>query len=301
MIRPEVVKDQASQTLIFESVEGRPSATPTVGTKDSGGAELSAAADTNVTLDAVNTTINASASIGDKSVTVASVSDIDVGRVYLITNALLQWERVRVTGVDSSGKIVYLDEEIEHAYTTADTFVGTRFVYDLQDDDISALAEMNRATATYTVAGRIYRIVQAYDVVLNELVNPITNAGIKARWPDLSLQEYEEQLGEDYKRQRDLAWEQVKRELRQLGKRPALIVTPEDLEDWSYWHLALRLQESGQKVIRGLDQADAIKLIETRIDDAKDIATATLSWEDKSEDEVLGEGEDEGYMLDFVR
>jgi len=300
-VRPELIKDQAGQSLVFESLEGRPTSTPEVGTKTKHGVELSAAADTNVTIDNVSTTISASASIGDESVTVADETGISVGSTYLITNSLGQSERVRVVGVNSSTKEILLDEPIEYDYANSDTFVGTRFYYALQTADIDTLRDTNVATATYATDSGNYTVTQVFDVVLHPLVNPLSVAGIKRRWPDLMRQEFEEQQGEDYRRQRGLAWEQIKRELRHLGKRPALVVSPEDLEDWAYWELALLLQESGTKIMRNLDQAEALDRIESRIDESKETAIATLSWHDTDQDESSSADETDNRVLDLVR
>src|SRR4030042_1088856 len=99
MSRVEVIKAKASQVVWFDAPEGRPSATPTVGTKTSGGSVLTAAATTYVTIDPVSTTINATAAINATSLTVAAVTSILVGQEYLVTNALGQKERVRITGI----------------------------------------------------------------------------------------------------------------------------------------------------------------------------------------------------------
>ena len=197
--------------------------------------------------------------------------------------------------------VINLAEAIEYAYAATDTFEGTRFSYTLQSADIATLGELYSATAVYTAGGVTRTHKSAYDVVLHPLENPLTFAGIKSRWPDISQQEFEEQRGEDYARQRDDAWEIVKRDLRRQGKRPALLITGEDLEDWAYAVLALYLTEAGVKVLRGPEAFEALEYWREKVTLEKNDALASLKWHDDDEDEALGAAESEGVRLDFYR
>ena len=297
--RWEVIRAVASQTVTFDAVDGRPSATPSVTVKTSGGSTLTASTTTGGALESVSTTLSGAAAAGDTTVTVASASGITVGKSYLLTNTWGQKERVRVVGVNST--TIHLDEQLRFAHATASTFVSTRFVYTLATDDVATLSELNTITAAATVGGVAVRLVETYDVVLHPLPNLLTVDGLKARWPDLPAQEYSEQAGEDYARQRTVAWEKVKRDLRRQGFRPALLVTLPDLEDWGYAQLALDLQESGIQVIRGVEPISAIETLERRLGTARTAAVKSLKWVDLDEDDAASTDERATARLDFLR
>lgn len=301
MERLEVTKGQTGQLVWFRATEGRPSATPSVGLKDSGGAVLKASSTTNVTLDTVNTTVNATAAAGVKQLTVASGTGIVRGRTYRVQNALGQVEWVRVVGI--TGTTVTLDEPTEYAYAAADAFQATEFYYTLQTADVAILRELCVATATYSVTGQVTGpLLAAFDVVLHPLANPLTVERLKERWPDVAAQEQTEQRGEDFARQRVAAWDLVRRGLRHRGFRPACVVTSEDLCEWGLWELALILQEGGVRVVRNLQGLEALNYIRERRQQERDAALANLHFVDLDEDEALNEEREyKPLTLDFVR
>lgn len=302
MDRQEFIYQGTSQALWFDAAEGRPSATPTVAVQDSGGLTLSAAADTNVTQDTVNTTISASSSVGDKSLTLTSVSGVVVGRSYLITNSLSQKERVRVVGINSSTKVVTLDSALGYDYASTNTFVSTLFYYTLQTADVATLDDNFVAIATYVVSSQTYKQRMLYDVVRYPTPNVITVEGMRNRWPDISRQEPAEEVGEDFARIRAIVWDDQRRELRQLGRRPSLIVSATDLETWAYAKLALYLQRNGVKVIRSLEQLDALQMLQQEVEQAKRDALSALTWYDEDDDQSLSYGDSSGFAgPDFSR
>jgi hypothetical protein len=302
MDRIEVTKALASQKIYFRAPEGRPSATPSVGTADRGGSALTAAATTYVAIDPVNTTLSAGASAGASTLTLTSVTGIRKGATYRIQNTTDPYEDVRVIGINSSTKVVTLDEPIEHTYIATDTFLSTEFYYTLQTADVASLAELNIATATYTVTGYTPApIVIAFDVVLHPLINPLTRDRIASRWPDLCAQEWDEQRGEDFERQRTDAWDRVKNGLRQKGFRPACVVTPEDLFEWGMAELALILQEGGIEVVRGLDNYQALEYLLQKRNSEKAAALSAISFYDEDEDAALGEGESKPLRMSMIR
>lgn len=305
--RVEVVYEQASQVLWFQAPEGRPSATPSVEVRDKYGAVKSANADTNVTQDTVNTTVNASASAGDKSLTLAAVTAIAVGRTYLVTNSLSQSERVIVRGINSSTKVVTLDEALEFDYASSDAFVSTRFYYTLQTADVATLDELYQAVAAYSVSGAITSPLRVlFDVVRFPLHNPLIyyvgRDPVKKRWPGLPAQEPGQQEGTDFLDQREEAWSIVLSSVRAAGFRPALIVTADQLRDWTLAELGLLLQEQGIKVLKGLDADAAIERLETRRDTLRQKALSNLDWYDADEDRSKDAGEEEKPLpLDMKR
>ena len=300
MARAELIKAETGQDLVFIAREGRPTATPTVAIKNQHGSTKSAAADTNVTLDTVDTTVASNAAIGAKLLTLTSGSGVVVGRTYLLTSARAEIEWVRVVYVDSAE--VGLDEPLAHAHDATSTFESTRFTYACQTADVANLAERMQAVAIYAVAGETHTQRQLFDVVLHALPNPLTRAVLASDAPDLGLAEWAEQAGSDYERQRDVAWDIVLTRLRQLDRRPALIADVEDLKLWALAELAMQLQLHGVKVIRNVDGDVALDILEKRLIHEKESAITGLSWYDEDEDGAVGgEEETQPLKLDFVR
>jgi hypothetical protein len=302
MDRIEVTRALAGQRIWFRAPEGRPSTTPSVGTADRGGSTLTAAAATHVTIDPVNTTISVNASAGSLALTLASTTGVRKGATYRIQNTTNPHEDVRVVGINSATKTVTLDEPIEHTYVATDAFFSAEFYYTLQTADVASLAELNIATATYAVTNQTPApIVIAYDVVLHPLINPLTRDRVASRWPDICAQEWNEQRGEDFERQRADAWDRVRNGLRQKGFRPACIVTPEDLFEWGMTELALILQEGGIEVVRGLDNYQALDYLLQRRNSEKAVALSSISFYDENEDAALGEGESVPLRMNMIR
>lgn len=299
-MRAEVIKAEASQRLYFRASEGRPTSTPTVGIKNEGGGVISAAAATNVTQSAVNTTVATSGAAGDRSLTLTDGTGVVVGDSYLLVSTKGEREWVRVIAYLSN--VVTLDEPLEYAHLSASTFASCDFYYTLQTADVASLAERMQATTSYVVGGITHTQRILFDVVLHALPNPLTAAVLKASSPDLGLAEWAEQRGSDYDRQRTAAWEAVCLALRQNGRRPALVVDVEDLKAWALAELALQLQRAGVRVRRDLDPIDAIADLKEARTRERDAALGALSWYDETEDESIGGDEEIHPMrLDFVR
>lgn len=283
--KPELIKANTTQYIYFDAGMFRPSSTPSVGTKTSGGTEITASADTYVTLEPVEKTLASTASAGDYELTLNSVTNILVGSDYLVSNSKGQKEKVRVVEVDFTATSVTVGEPLEFDYASSNDFVSTRFYYTVQAADVATLGVDYTATATYAV-GSLQRVeVQSYDVVLHPLRTLVTKEGIKKRWPDLSAQEFEEQKGEDYQRQIDLTQEIIAKHLRLAGRRPQLIVSYEDLEEWAYAEFARILIESGIKIYRNIDVESALPRIDSKCSMLKREALDNLNWYDADEDE----------------
>ena len=300
--RPEFRKDLASQRLYFRAKEGRPSATPSVGIVDSGGATIQAAATTYVTQDTVNTTINATSAVGDKSLTVSSGTGIEVGGVYRIVNSGGQVEWIRPIKVVST--TVTLGEPLAYAYASTNAFQSCDFYYTLQSGDVDALGEFFVATATYTVSGvaNVQPITQTFDVVLHTLNNILSVDAIRRRWPDLLRTQPEEQEGEAFSLQREEAWVSVKNDLRALGRRPALITSSENLYEMAMARLAMLLFDAEIPVIRGnVDKLSAMQELERRYQFYKRQAVEKLEYYDEAEDAARGTQDANKRRLDMVR
>lgn len=292
MNRVEVVQDQTAQKIWFRAPEGRPSATPSVGLKDNTGTAITAAAATYVTIDPVNTTLSAAAAKLSDTITVTAVTGVRMFAWYRIKNALQQFEDVRVIGIDSTGKILHLDEPLRYAYASADTFFSCEFYRTLQAAEVTDLGELNIAKATYSVTGeQTAPILVPYDVVLHPLANrnPLTPAVLRRLWPDLTGQEWDSQKGEDYAPQRTEAWNRVLEGVYQQGKRPAMVVSAEMFERWALVEFAIILQEGGLEVLRGMSAEGALTRLDAKLAAAKSGGISTITWYDAAEDESRDE------------
>ena len=289
MRRAEIVQGQSGQVLRFQAPEGRPASAPTVGIKDSGGGVVAAPATTGVALDSVNTTVASAAAAGVSQIALTSVTGILVGQEYRLTNALQQQEDMIVTGVDSSGKIVYLDTELQHSYAALSAFVSCAFYRTLTAAEVASLGELFVATATYTVTGQQSTpLLAIFDVVICPLRNrnPLTVAALKRLWPDLTGQEWTEQAGQSYGPQRQQAWDQICDELYTISepktgyKRPAMVVSAENFAGWALAELAVILQDAGIPVLRipGLDGAAVVARLDEKLAKRKSAALASITW-----------------------
>lgn len=319
MDRLEVVQTTTTGRVYFRAPQGRPSATPTVAIQTEAAAVLSAAATTNVTLLGPATTLSASAAVGVKQITLTAVTDVLAERWLKLTNSLGQSDNIKVRGFTSAG-VVDLEAPLEFAYTVdrGSSDYGDceslDFYYELQTADVADLAERNVAIAVYTVGGLSYSQRVLFDVVLYPLPNPLTVDKLYQRWPDIAGIEPHEQTGSDYKPQRDLAWDRIKRNIRRLtydtGERyekrrrwrPAMIVDVSELFEAGMAQLKVHLAEIGVDVHRspdGLTEA-VLAQIQNAADHAWFNDSRSISWLDISQDESRA---DEGEMIipvDFV-
>lgn len=171
-------------TLVHDPPErGRPASGPTVTLYKPDGTEL--VASSAATLDAVDTTISASAAAGDTSVTLTAVTGVAVGRDYLLKNVSSQREWKRVKAVNTTTKVVMFTEGLRHAYASADTFQGTRLSFAVTALHAVDRGEGFRAEWHYTVDGVARFASTMFDVV-------------RTPWPDqvLSVPEFRKSAGE---------------------------------------------------------------------------------------------------------
>jgi len=308
--RLEVVKGVSSQRVHFYPQEGRPSSTPTVEIKDESGNTHRAAADTYVTQGTANTTVSSASSVGDESLTLTAVTGITVRReAYLVTNSNGNKEWVRVTAVDSTNKVAYVDEPLEYAHDTSATFQDCSFYYTLQTTDVDTLEQMWRARASYTVDSLTYTQEVPFDVVLTPLVNPLTVGFIKKWRPNVTGQEFAATRGTDFDDLREAAWDKIKYAIRRhctgraLGEnwRPALLRTPDDVEEWALAEFDLLSQRNGIAILAGVDPERALEMLGEERDGLRHASLSSLHFLDIDEDDARDDDEAAPSRPDFVR
>lgn len=300
--RLEVVKDQLLQRVWFYPRQGRPTATPSVAIKSDAGTTIAAASTTGVTQDAVNTTVSTASAAGDDTLTLTAVTSIEWRQTYLVTNAALQQEWVRVKGVNASTKVVTLDEPLVFAHDTAATFVGTRFYRTLTASEVDELVELYRARAEYVVGGLNYIQEIPFDVVKTPLENPLTVEFLRRRRPDIMAFEPASSRGSDFADFRELAWEEVKRGIRQAGWRPGLVRTPEDIDEWAIAEFDLLARKNGVSIILpGWDAEKAVLHLEAARNTAQANSLRSIKFLDLNEDDSADVEEEAPLRMDFVR
>lgn len=305
--RLEVVKDVTGQRVYFYPPQGRPTATPSVSIKDESGSTVTAAATTNVTLDLVSTTVSVAGAVGDTSLTLTSAANIEWRETYLVTNVIGQKEWVRIASVNTSTKVVEFDEPLRYAHDTAATFVGIRFYRTLQAAEVDTLVELYRARATYAVGGLNYVMEIPFDVVLTPIQNLLTVEFIKRRRPDIMASEPSETRGTDFADLRESAWDQVLKGIREQSTaqgemRPALIRTPEDIEQWALAEFDLLCQLNGTMILRNWpDQERAVRYLEEKVLARKQHSLLSLKFYDESEDDSRGPHDDAPLRMNLIR
>jgi hypothetical protein len=302
MIRLEFVKDGTSQKLWF-AAKGRPSATPSVGIKDSGGSIIVASGTTNVTLDPVSTTLSAQPSVGDKTISLTSVADLRINAEYRLTNSDTgEYEDVQIRSLANPVKLAAPLEKAYSSTATNNTFASREFYYTLQAADVDTLDELFVATATYAVTGEVTQpLLQTFDVVLHPLQNPLGAASVRKWHPDLTEQEWEEQRGDDYAEQRVASFDKVLRRIRRHGFRPAAIVTSEDIFDWVLAEFRLACERGGIRVMRDIDKLEALRILKEEADAEGAEALRSIKFLDDDESEAIGEEEEEPVRMDLMR
>lgn len=300
--RLELVKDVTGQQVWFWPQEGRPTATPSVSIKDEAGSTITAAATTYVTQDTVNTTTSASASKGDRTVTLTAVTGLVAGRTYLLTNTLHQSQWVTVKDWNDSTKVVTLEERLVCACASTSTFVGTGFYRTLQAAEVSVLRELMRCRASYAVGGLTYTAEVNFDVVKTPLVNPLTARLVHDRHPDIFPEEHEQTAGSRFQVLRESAWDNVCKAIRRHGWRPGLIRTPDDLESWALAEFRCLAWADGIGVLKGgWDPLEGMNHLEGKRVSAETYSLSSVRFYDRNEDDSKADDEDQRLELDLVR
>jgi len=161
---------------------------------------------------------------------------------------------------------------------------------------------MHQAVAVYTVDSLVHVQRLSFDIVKTPLFNPLTNAALAQRWPDIWRQEGDEHRGSLYKGARDTAWSIVKQRLRQHGNangqwRPAMVFDPADLFEFAIAVLKRELHLAGVEVDK--DQPTRADL-DAEVDREHQLAFSAITM-DLDEDGGKGDGEIPRHELDFIR
>lgn len=174
MKHAEIIFGLASQSFFYDPPElFRPSGTPTVQVfrgYDDDTATAQSATTGSCSVDSVNTTLSAAASVGDTSISLTSGTSVARDRTYLLTSAAGLAERVDVMGI--SGTTATLRQPLVNDYASGATFQGTRITISVLD----------------TWAATTTNLTDALDVVDND-IRTIGNgaiaanaAGYRLRW-----------------------------------------------------------------------------------------------------------------------
>lgn len=129
MRHQEVIFNLTGQSFFYDPPEGRPAASPVptvsvyLATNDDDGVAESATTGS-VSIDSVDTGLNASAAAGDTTLSVGSAGSIARGRRYLLTNTDGGRELIEVASL--TGTTVGLRRPLMNAFASGATFQGTR-------------------------------------------------------------------------------------------------------------------------------------------------------------------------------
>ena len=319
MIRPEFVKDQASQRLYFDAARcedpagrGRPSSTPSVQIKDKHGATIVALATTNVTQEGpAAATITATASAGATQITLSANTGVVPGKTYWAKNKYGQVTWLTPSKVPSSGAITLnqpLAIDFDLAVSTSyGDFQSTRWYYTLQSADVDTLNDMYVAVTTYAYDSLNHELRHLFDVVRHPLANPLTAEAVQARRPDIVAAEFAETRGSAYDSLREQAWGVVRRAIRRKESaeqrwRPGLVIDVTDLFDWGIAEFELLAHQGGVKIIRGtIDAESALDRLTRAAHDAKAEALTSLHWLAFDDEEATSERTNRPLMRDMRR
>ena len=148
----QIVKDVGGLVYFDPTHTGRPvSPTVTIYANDSARSELVASAA--ATEDPVNTTLTASASRGDTSITVDDTTGLTAGRSYALadTDGDVEWIRVvRVRGSDA-----HLAEDLGRSYSVGATLQGNRLSVSISSSIADTVGVGYEAEFRYEVGGQV--------------------------------------------------------------------------------------------------------------------------------------------------
>lgn len=161
-----------------------------------------------VTVDAVSTTLSAAAgySQSDRTLlTVASVTGMDPGTLYLVDNVSEQKEIVEPKAVPASGGAVLLAHPLELDYPiTTSTVKGIKMTFTV--DPTWVAAESNilapwtasyKVKWKYTIAGVVRRYTSYLRLVRKQFKSGITQEDLTTRWPDMRYHEPVDRRGNE--------------------------------------------------------------------------------------------------------
>ncbi len=226
----EIIYGLTGQSLVFDCPDGRPSGVVSVAVYASDADDTATAESATTGAAAVetnpNTTLAASAAIGDTSVTVSAATGIAVDRRYALAGAAGHWEWVEVVRV--SGTTITLRHPLINAYPiTTSTFVSTRCSIGVDDTwaaDQTNLSPMGTPNPGYrvrwavTLAGASQVYERNFDLLRYPARHNVTPLDVERRFPG-----WLDGLPIDFRDDQgraviDRAWEAIKADLYQDNK-----------------------------------------------------------------------------------
>ena len=276
-------------SLVFDPPQpGRPSSA-TVEILDPSGTThvTSGAVDT---VDPVNTTLNATLSAGSANIVLTSVSNVNVGRRYVISNAKGQHEWVRTTTVDASTKIVQLSSAPSFIYPGGSPFVGNRITHAVSAANADTLDEGYSAAWAYVIDGVTYRAITYYDVVRTRWTDiVVTPWQFRSVAGDMGMSDLEslEQSGLDFADEIAEATRRVREEVTARGYRPALFRSYDNFIEPICQRVLLTFAERGESVPAPW-QDQVMDWIELRREVYAEALTTALNSSNYDEDESGG-------------
>lgn len=175
----QVFRQSTAGTLRFRPREGPPTS-PTLGIWTPGNSAL-VAAGTAATV-AVSTTINAGASEGARTLSVASGTGIVAGGWYILGDVgsdRLEWVRVRKL----AGTALTLVDTLEYDHDSGESFKSAEITYSLTTTHTAALDRNYRVEWTWTVGSDTHYATDTFDVVKRPFRLTLTPADLYARIP----------------------------------------------------------------------------------------------------------------------
>lgn len=276
-------------SIWFDAPEGRASAATVSIVAADGTALPTPVVAAAATVDAVTTTIASWSASTPAQATLAAITNIVIGRSYLITNHLGESAPVTVKGVDTAGKVVYFWHPLPFPIVgAACPFVGTRLSFAVVAAN-TATAKLNFvATWAYTV-GSAYRRETLYDVCRMVPYMQATHAGLKKYAQGLvSAWEISATPQGSWLPWLEEAWEEILTEIEAKGNRANAMMDMGQMERVTYERVLLALAERTFLPVAYADQPDTwIKLRRDRYAAAMQTLLQCATVYDEDEDGVV--------------
>lgn len=184
----DILYGVAGQVVFYDCPQGRPSSVTSVDVFEDGEGDTSDGEDAitgSASIESVTTTLDDDAGPGEADPTlvpVASTTGFEVGRRYLLTNALGQTEWIEIAGINS-GVAVYSRTPLMNTYASGDDLESTRVeatidtTWASNDNNVSAPLcprPRYRLVWTYVASGTTYRVATFADLVRYPFSHSVT-------------------------------------------------------------------------------------------------------------------------------
>lgn len=186
--KQDILFEVANQVLVLVCPEGRPSSTPTFevfeDTESEDGTAESALTGS-ATVDSVNTTLDASAASGQKTIPLTSTAGIEKGREYIVTQQAANGGRLEAVVVVAvlDGVSVVVQNPLFHDYASGAAFQSARVTIGFATAWVSDTNNLShplcprpkyRAHATYTAGGETCRTPVFFDLLRTKYIHGVT-------------------------------------------------------------------------------------------------------------------------------